>query len=400
MRLPKKSGQATDAAMKNCSPDQKKIKTERIKNKQANMEKQILFTPYNLSGIELKNRMVMAPLTRSRSDNEGKVATSLTATYYEQRATAGLIITEGTNVSTQAVGYINVPGIYSQAQVEGWKLVTKAVHDKGGKIFAQLWHVGRLSHPDFHNGELPYAPSAINPNEKSYTQNGFVDTVTPRAMTIEEIKQTIQDFKNAAANAVAAGFDGVEIHAANGYLFHQFFNNCSNIRSDEYGGTIENKARILFETIEAIKEVIDLNKVGVRLNPSMHNFMGITMDEETIPTFEYIVKRLNDYGLAYIHLTEPFVPVDDVPFAVTEIAKHFRPLYNGTLIINKGFNKATAIKVLEEGNADLVAFGVPFLANPDLVKRYKSDAELNKADQQTFYTPGAKGYIDYPALTV
>ena len=364
------------------------------------MDKQILFMPYNLSGTELKNRMVMAPLTRSRSDNQEKVATTLTATYYQQRATAGLIITEGTNVSTNAVGYINVPGIYSEAQVEGWKLVTKAVHDKGGKIFAQLWHVGRLSHPDFHNGELPYAPSAINPHEKSYTQNGFVDTVTPRAMTIEEIKQTIQDFKNAAANAVAAGFDGVEIHAANGYLFHQFFNNCSNIRTDDYGGTIENKARILFDTINAIKDVIDLNKVGVRLNPSMHNFMGISMDEETIPTFEYIVKRLNGYGLAYIHLTEPFVPVDDVPFAVTEIAKHFRPLYKGTLIINKGFNKATATKVLEDADADLVAFGVPFLANPDLVKRYKTDAELNKADQQTFYTPGAKGYVDYPALTV
>jgi len=364
------------------------------------MDKQILFMPYNLSGTELKNRMVMAPLTRSRSDNEEKVATTLTATYYQQRATAGLIITEGTNVSTNAVGYINVPGIYSEAQVEGWKLVTKAVHDKGGKIFAQLWHVGRLSHPDFHNGELPYAPSAINPHEKSYTQNGFVDTVTPRAMTIEEIKQTIQDFKNAAANAVAAGFDGVEIHAANGYLFHQFFNNCSNIRTDDYGGSIENKARILFDTINAIKDVIALNKVGVRLNPSMHNFMGILMDEETIPTFEYIVKRLNGYGLAYIHLTEPFVPVDDVPFAVTEIAKHFRPLYKGTLIINKGFNKATATKVLEDADADLVAFGVPFLANPDLVKRYKTDAELNKADQQTFYTPGAKGYVDYPALTV
>jgi len=364
------------------------------------MDKQILFMPYNLSGTELKNRMVMAPLTRSRSDNEEKVATTLTATYYQQRATAGLIITEGTNVSTNAVGYINVPGIYSEAQVEGWKLVTKAVHDKGGKIFAQLWHVGRLSHPDFHNGELPYAPSAINPHEKSYTQNGFVDTVTPRAMTIEEIKQTIQDFKNAAANAVAAGFDGVEIHAANGYLFHQFFNNCSNIRTDDYGGSIENKARILFDTINAIKDVIALNKVGVRLNPSMHNFMGILMDEETIPTFEYIVKRLNGYGLAYIHLTEPFVPVDDVPFAVTEIAKHFRPLYKGTIIINKGFNKATATKVLEDADADLVAFGVPFLANPDLVKRYKTDAELNKADQQTFYTPGAKGYVDYPALTV
>ena len=365
-----------------------------------NMEKEILFTPYNLSGIELKNKMVMAPLTRSRSDNDEKVATTLTATYYEQRATAGLIITEGTNVSTKAVGYINVPGIYTDEQIEGWKLVTKAVHDKGGKIFAQLWHVGRLSHPDFHNGELPLAPSAINPHEKAYTQIGFVDTVTPKAMTLEEIKQTIQDFKNAAANAIAAGFDGVEIHAANGYLFHQFFNNYSNVRTDEYGGSIENKARILLDTIEALKDVIDLNRVGVRLNPSMHNFMGITLDEETIPTFEFIVKRLNEYGLAYIHLTEPFVPVDNVPFAVTTIAKHFRPLIKGTLIINKGFNKATAIKVLKDGDADLVAFGVPFLANPDLVKRYETDAELNKADEQTYYTTGARGYTDYPALTV
>ena len=364
------------------------------------MEKEILFTPYNLSGIELKNKMVMAPLTRSRSDNDEKVATTLTATYYEQRATAGLIITEGTNVSTKAVGYINVPGIYTDEQVEGWKLVTKAVHDKGGKIFAQLWHVGRLSHPDFHNGDLPHAPSAINAHEKAYTQIGFVDTVTPKAMTLEEIKQTIQDFKNAAANAIAAGFDGVEIHAANGYLFHQFFNNCSNVRTDKYGGSIENKARILLDTIEALKDVIDLNRVGVRLNPSMHNFMGITLDKETIPTFEFIVKRLNEYGLAYIHLTEPFVPVDNVPFAVTTIAKHFRPLVKGTLIINKGFNKATAIKVLEDGDADLVAFGVPFLANPDLVKRYETDAELNKADEQTYYTTGARGYTDYPALTV
>ena len=364
------------------------------------MEKEILFTPYNLSGIELKNKMVMAPLTRSRSDNDEKVATTLTATYYEQRATAGLIITEGTNVSTKAVGYINVPGIYTDEQIEGWKLVTKAVHDKGGKIFAQLWHVGRLSHPDFHNGDLPHAPSAINPHEKAYTQIGFVDTVTPKAMTLEEIKQTIQDFKNAAANAIAAGFDGVEIHAANGYLFHQFFNNCSNVRTDEYGGSIENKARILLDTIEAVKEVIELNRVGVRLNPSMHNFMGITLDEETIPTFEFIVKRLKEYGLAYIHLTEPFVPVDNVPFAVTTIGKHFRPLIKGTLIINKGFNKATAIKVLEDGDADLVAFGVPFLANPDLVKRYETDAELNKADEQTYYTTGARGYTNYPALTV
>jgi len=362
------------------------------------MENPILFTTYNLSGLELKNRMVMAPMTRSRSDNPGNLATSLTAEYYEQRSTAGLIISEGTPVSTKAVGYINVPGIYSDAQVEAWKLVTNVVHAKGGKIFAQLWHVGRLSHPDFHNGELPHAPSAINPNEKSYTINGFVDTVTPKEMTIEDIKQTVQDFKNGASNALKAGFDGIEIHAANGYLFHQFFNGTSNHRTDNYGGSIENRARILFETLDQMKEVIDMNRVGVRFNPSMHGFMGMTMDEQTIPTFEYIIERLNGYGLAYIHLTEPFVPVDNVPFAVKEVAKHFRPLYQGTLIINKGFTKETAIKVLEDGDADLVAFGVPFIANPDLVERFETDAPLNQADQATFYTPGAKGYTDYPAL--
>lgn len=362
------------------------------------MENSILFSSYNLSGLELKNRMVMAPMTRSRSDNEGNVPTSLTAEYYEQRATAGLIISEGVPVSTKAVGYINVPGIYSEAQVEGWKLVTHAVHAKGGKIFAQLWHVGRLSHPDFHKGELPHAPSAINPNEKSYTANGFVDTVTPKEMTVEDIKQTIQDFKNGGSNALKAGFDGVEIHAANGYLFHQFFNGTSNHRTDNYGGSIENRSRILFETLDQMKEVIDMNKVGIRFNPSMHGFMGMTMDELTIPTFDYIIDRLNGYGLAYIHLTEPFVPVDEVPFAVKEVAKHFRLLYHGTMIINKGFNKETAIKVLDDGDADLVAFGVPFIANPDLVKRFQIDAPLNEADQATFYTPGAKGYTDYPAL--
>lgn len=362
------------------------------------MENSILFSSYNLSGLELKNRMVMAPMTRSRSDNEGNVPTSLTSEYYEQRATAGLIISEGVPVSTKAVGYINVPGIYSDAQVEGWKLVTHAVHAKGGKIFAQLWHVGRLSHPDFHKGELPHAPSAINPNEKSYTANGFVDTVTPKEMTVEDIKQTIQDFKNGGSNALKAGFDGVEIHAANGYLFHQFFNGTSNHRTDNYGGSIENRSRILFETLDQMKEVIDMNKVGIRFNPSMHGFMGMTMDELTIPTFDYIIDRLNGYGLAYIHLTEPFVPVDEVPFAVKEVAKHFRPLYHGTMIINKGFNKETAIKVLDNGDADLVAFGVPFIANPDLVKRFQIDAPLNEADQATFYTPGAKGYTDYPAL--
>jgi N-ethylmaleimide reductase len=343
--------------------------------------------------------MVMAPMTRSRSDNAGNVATALTATYYEQRATAGLIITEGTFISKKAVGFINVPGIYSDDQVAGWKLVTDAVHAKGGKIFAQIWHVGRMSHPDLHNGELPLAPSAINPNAKAFTNNGFVDTVVPAAMTTEDIQQTIRDFTQAAANAVKAGFDGVELHGANGYLLHQFFNGCSNQRTDAYGGSIENRARILFEILDALKAVIPMNRVGVRLNPSMHNAQGMLVDELTIPTHEYIVKELNNYGLAYLHLTEPFVPVDDVPHAVTKVAKHFRPLYKGTLIINKGFDKAKAIQVLEDGDADLVAFGVPFIANPDLVKRYETDAPLNTPDQATFYVPGAKGYTDYPFLS-
>lgn len=363
------------------------------------MDNQILLMPYKLGNLNLKNRMVMAPMTRSRSNNAGNVATSLTAAYYAQRATAGLQISEGTFISPKAIGFINVPGIYTEAQVEGWKLVTEAVQQQDGKIFAQLWHVGRMSHPDLLNGELPHAPSAINPHGQAYTQNGFVDTVTPQEMTIEDIQQTILDFKNAAANAVKAGFDGVELHAANGYLLHQFFVGASNQRNDEYGGSIENRARILFETLDAVKEVIDLNRVGIRFNPSSHNLFGMTIDELTIPTYEYIINRLNDYGLAYIHLTEPFNDVTDVPFAVSKVAKHFRPLYNGTLIINKGFTKETGTKIIEEGHADLVAFGVPFIANPDLVKRFEIGAPLNTPDTNTFYTTGTNGYIDYPALT-
>lgn len=363
------------------------------------MEKEILLTPYDLAGLELKNRMVMAPMTRSRSNNEGNVATELTAKYYAQRATAGLQISEGTFVSPKAVGFINVPAMYTDAQVEGWKLVTRAVHAQGGKIFAQLWHTGRMSHPDLHQGALPHAPSAINPQAKAYTHSGFTDTVTPKEMTIEEIRQTVADFKKAAANALKAGFDGIELHAANGYLFHQFFVNASNQRTDAYGGSIENKARFLFDVLEALKGVIPFNRVGIRFNPSSHNLFGLTIDEETIPTFEYIIQKLNDFGLAYIHLTEPFNDVSEVPFAVAEVARHFRPLYNGTLIINKGFTREKAIQVIEEGNADLVAFGVPFIANPDLVKRFEIDAPLNQPDRNTFYTTGTEGYIDYPALS-
>jgi N-ethylmaleimide reductase len=364
------------------------------------MTKEPLLTPYYTNTLQLKNCVVIAPMTRSRANNDGNVPTNeLHGLYYEQRASAGLIITEGSQVSKQAVGYINTPGIYSEAQTEAWKNVTQRVHDKDGKIFIQLWHVGRNSHPDFHNGELPLAPSAINPNGESYTPEGLKPTVTPKAMTKADIDNTIQDFVNAGKNAMKAGFDGVEIHSSNGYLFHQFFTNCSNNRTDEYGGSIENNARFFFETLDAMKKAMPEQKIGVRFNPSLNGMFGITLDEDTIPTFEYIIKKLNTYDLAYVHLSEPFNDVSDVKYAVKNIAKHFRPLYNGTLIISTDFDQEKGNNVIEEGNADLVAYGRPFISNPDLVERFAQGIELAAWDRATFYTTGKKGYIDYPRAT-
>ena len=362
------------------------------------MDTDFILQPFNnIDGLHLNNRVVMAPMTRSRAVNKERVPTEdLEAVYYKQRASAGLIITEGSQVSKRAIGYINTPGIHSKAQVDGWRKVTEGVHKEGGKIFIQLWHVGRISHPDFHNGELPLAPSAINPNTKVFTNNGSVDTVTPKAMTQEEINQTVLDFKNAASNALEAGFDGVEIHSSNGYLFHQFFNKTSNTRTDKYGGSIENRVRFFFEVLDAVKEVLPEQKIGARFNPSLNNIFGMEMDKETIPTFEYIIKKLNNYNLAYIHLSEPFNDVSNIPYAVTNIAEHFRPIYNGTIIINTNFNKESANKVLKDGNADLVAFGKPFISNPDLVERFKNNIELATWNNDTFYTPGKEGYVDYP----
>jgi N-ethylmaleimide reductase len=359
---------------------------------------QALLQPIQVGDLTLKNRVWMAPMTRSRANNAENKVFEIHAEYYRQRASAGLIITEGSQVSPRAVGYINTPGIYSPEQTEAWKQVTAAVHEDGGHIFIQLWHVGRMSHPDFHGGELPLSASATNPNSKSYTPNGFKDTVTAKEMTLEEIKATIQDFKNAAKNAMEAGFDGVEIHSSNGYLFHQFFNGTSNFRTDEYGGSIEKRARILFDVIDAIKEVMPENRIGLRLNPSLNGVFGMTMDEETIPTFDYIIEKLNEYDLAYLHLSEPFTDVSEIPFAEQHIAKRYRPIYKGTLVINSGFDQEKGNKVIEEGWADAVAFGKPFISNPDLVERFAQNGPLAAWDQNTFYTPGEVGFIDYPSL--
>ncbi|MDP5045495.1 MAG: alkene reductase, partial [Leeuwenhoekiella sp.] len=296
-------------------------------------------------------------------------------------------------------GYIHTAGIHTEEQIEGWKKVVDAVHAEDGKIFIQLWHVGRMSHPDFHNGEKPLAPSAVNPNAQAYTQDGFKDTVAPKEMTLAEIEETQQEFVDAAKNALEAGFDGVEIHSSNGYLFHQFFNKKANVRTDNYGGSIENRVRFFFETLDKVKEVIPENKIGVRLNPSLNGVFGIEATEDTIPTFDHIIERLNNYDLSYLHLSEPFTDVSDIDFLETEIAKRYRPIYKGNLMINGGFTQDKGNEVIKEGNADLVAFGKLYISNPDLAERFAINAPMAEWDNDTFYSQGEKGYTDYPTYT-
>lgn len=356
-----------------------------------------LLEPYKKGNLDLKNRVVMAPMTRNRTRNEERIPNELNVKYYEQRASAGLIITEGTHISPEAIGSLYVPDIYTEKQVEGWKKVTNAVHKKGAVIFAQLWHVGRLSHPNILNGKLPLAPSAINPNFKTYGPKGFQETVRPKAMDLEDIERTIQDFVQAALNAEKAGFDGVELHAANGYLFHQFFMACSNTRADNYGGSIENRARFLFDVLDAISKVYPLEKVGVRLAPDLNHTFGITHDESTIATFEYIFHTLNDYPLAYVHISGFSLDKEHKGMEqVLDTALKYRKIYKGTLMINKGFDAATGHHALMKDIADLISFGVPFISNPDLVERIKGNHPWADADRKTFYGGAAEGYIDYP----
>jgi len=361
------------------------------------MSEQLLLKPVKLGRYELGNRVVMAPMTRDRADNPALAPTVLHALYYAQRASAGLIVTEGSQVSPQGMGYIYTPGIYSEAQVEGWKKVTEAVHAKGGRIFLQLWHVGAVSHPDFHDGALPVAPSAINPQAKAYTPKGQLkDTVTARPLETHEVKAVVQDFVAGAKNAIAAGFDGVEIHGANGYLVEQFLRDSSNRRSDEYGGSIAGRARFLFEVVESVGRAVGFDRTGLRLSPA--NTWNSPPDSDTRALYDYVIAKLSDYGLAYLHLREAAGDVSAIPNMVAGVTEHYRGIYRGTLITNTGYDREKGEAVLRRGHADLVAYGVPFIANPDLVERFRSGAELAKPDQATFYTPGEKGYVDYPAL--
>lgn len=358
-------------------------------------EAQKLFSNYELGALHLPNRVVMAPLTRSRAE-EGNLPSRMAAEYYGQRAGAGLIITEATQAGPGGQGYIATPGIYSQPQVEAWRQVTDAVHRRGSHIYAQLWHVGRISHPDFRGGEQPVAPSAIAPRGvQTYTAQGLQDIPPPRALELGELPGIVDEFRLAAENARAAGFDGVEVHGANGYLLDQFLEDGTNQRTDAYGGSVENRARLLFEVIEAVCGVCGPDRVGVRLSPG--GTFNDMFDSHPQQTFGYVVRRLAQLKLAYLHLIETSQSQGEHPMPDLS-ARYFRPMYPGTLIVAGGYTLERANAALDEGLADLVAFGQLFIANPDLVERFRQRAPLNKPNPATFYGGGKEGYTDYPTL--
>ena len=355
-----------------------------------------LFSPYTLGGLTLANRMVMAPMTRCRAI-EGNIPGPLSVTYYRQRASAGLIITEGSQVSPMGVGFQRTPGIYSQEQVAGWKDVTAAVHKAGGKIFLQLWHVGRMSHPDFLGGALPVAPSAVPIGEEIHTTSGTKKEIpVPRALGTDEIPGIIDQFRDGALNAKAAGFDGVEIHGANGYLLDQFLRDGSNRRSDIYGGSVENRARLPLEVAGAVARVWGGKRVGYRVSP--HFLFHAMSDSDPRMTFSRLAEELNAIGIGYVHLIESVGGRTPVPDAGDRLASVIRAKFDGALMLNGGYDEQSGTAAVEDGAADLISFGAPFLANPDLPERFRRHAPLNHEDAATFYTGEEKGYTDYPVL--
>ena len=359
-----------------------------------NMTASKLFEPYKLGALTLSNRAVMAPLTRNRA-LAGLVPNPLAVDYYGQRASAGLLITEASQVSQQGQGYQDTPGIYSKEQIAGWRKVTERVHERGGKIFLQLWHVGRVSHTTLQeNGQAPVAPSAIRAKGKTFAGGTFTDISEPRALTLDEIPGIIESFKRGSANALAAGFDGVEIHAANGYLLDQFAKDGANKRTDVYGGSIENRAKLMLEVSKAVAAEAGAERTGIRLSPVTP--ANDISDSNSQPLFDYIVDGLSALKLVYIHVIEGATggPRDVAPFDYDGLRKRFK----GTYIANNGYDFKLATEQLAVNKADLIAFGKLFISNPDLVERLKLGAPLNEPDKATFYGGGAKGYTDYPAL--
>ena len=356
-----------------------------------------LFTPYALGGLQLRNRVVMSSKTRGRARNAEIAHTELHVEYYRQRAAAGLILTEGTWISPQAIGFINAPGLFTERQIEGWRAVTTAVHSEGGAIFAQLAHSGAVSHPDFFAGKLPPAPSAVNPGQKSFTPEGFKDTVTPRAMSVEEIASTVADYGTAAKNARAAGFDGVELHAAVTYLLPEFLNSALNIREDAYGGTAANRARIVLEVLDALIAVWGPGRVGIKISPALA-MGGFRPTDKTIETYNYLVGRLNSLPLSHLHVGRALNNLSGTPIAtLQDTIGYYRARFKGTLIANFGFDRASANTAIDTKQANLVSFAKLFIGNPDLVRRFREDLPLADSSPETYYQGGPQGYVDYPA---
>jgi N-ethylmaleimide reductase len=352
-----------------------------------------LFAPVRVGELTLPNRVVMAPLTRSRAQPDN-TPSELAARYYAQRASAGLIISEATVIAPEGVGYPNVPGLYSEDHVQAWEPITRAVHEAGGHIFAQLWHVGRISLPDYQpDGALPVAPSAVLPKGNAFTWTGPKPFVLPRALDLDEIPAIVEQYATAAARAMAAGFDGVEIHGANGYLIDQFLRDGSNQRTDAYGGSIVNRLRFLIEVVEAVLAVVPAQRVGVRISPA--SSVNDMSDSAPQALFDAVAERLAPYGLAYLHVVE-WAPNEAAPpdFDFQSLRRRFGGIY----IANGNYDRQRALQSCEAGDADLIAFGRLYIANPDLVARLAQDAPLNAPDPATFYGGDAHGYIDYPCL--
>lgn len=356
-----------------------------------------LLNEITAGALPLKNRVAMAPMTRARATAEGLVTES-TALYYAQRATAGLLISEGVNISEQAIGNPFTPGIYNEAQIAAWKKVTDAVHAKGGTIVMQLWHTGRVAHSAVKNGELPVAPSAIRiEGQQHYTPAGPADFEIPRALENEEVKAIIRQYAVAAANARKAGFDGVELHSAFGYLPNQFLVDGANQRTDEYGGSIENRSRFVLEVMNELVNVYGPGRVGIKLSPVIP-YNGIT-DSDPKALYTYLISKLNELPLAYLHLMRAMMPIDAFPHWPKDVLGTFAPLFDKTIIANGGFDRETAEETISSGQSHLVSFGASYIANPDLVKRFEMNAALNEPDRNTFYGGGDAGYIDYPVLS-
>ena len=363
------------------------------------MSNQPLFTPYRMGDLDLPNRIVMAPLTRMRAQSHDHVPTMLQAEYYAQRASAGLIIAEATAISPQGFGWADTPGLWTKEQIRGWRRVTDAVHKAGGRMIAQLWHTGAISHPELQDGAQPVSASNVDPGQISVTPTGRKPTVTPRPLTKPEIQDTVADFARAARNAMEAGFDGVQILANYLYLISQFLNAATNLRKDEYGGSLENRSRFLFEVVESVLGEVDARRVGVKIAP-MHESNVFAANEETLPVTEFAIRKLSTYDLSHLLIMGNTTDFSGTPLGKLSddgMFRHFRPLFKGTLIANVKMDRARGNRLISEGLADLVAFGRPYIANPDLVQRFAEKAPLAEVDWDTVYGSGPRGYSDYPS---